>query len=102
RVLKRVNRGAAGPAPSIAPTEEEDLERARLSHRQEEASRATDRYKRLLARVAAEREIIEQFQQSAQEALKEGQLFINILPAPLAKKEAPGSDEEAVLVISDS
>ncbi len=88
--------------PALAPTIEEDIVEARRTHREKESKAATDRYHRLLARVSAEREVIEDFKRVAEEALTDGVFKIEIPALKLKGPTGVGQDEEAVLVISDS
>jgi len=87
--------------PVVAGSITEDLDNARVEVREKQADIATARYRRLLHRAVVEEQVINEFRSVVRDALMTGALKIEA-PARPAKAKRPGSDEEAVLVLSDS
>ena len=86
--------------PKKSWTAPDDLDTARQQLTNRRTTELRRDYQTLLTRVAAEREMIDQFRETAQEALAE-KLIINVRP-PEPRKKSSFSKEHAVLVISDS
>jgi hypothetical protein len=81
-------------------TAPDDLDTARQQLTNKRTTELRRDYHTLLTRVAAEREMIDQFREVAKEALDD-KLIINVRPPP-ARPKSSFSKEHAVLVISDS
>lgn len=96
RLVWQVKNGVSTKGEKMLPTVEE----ARANYRTQQAKDAVREYNKLLTRVAAEREIIDQFKDVVSHALSET-LHIFVSPPPTPKKSSH-SEEQAVLVISDS